>query len=127
MAEHGTFTWNELNTRDPDAARAFYGALCGWTFESMPMPDGTYWVAKRGDAPVAGIFTMAGPQFEGIPEHWFTYIALDDVDAGVAATLEAGGQVIRPCFDVPDVGRIAIIRDKSGAALGIMTEPRPAT
>jgi len=41
------FHWNELMTRNPEQAKSFYGATVGWTFEPMPMPDGTYWVARR--------------------------------------------------------------------------------
>jgi hypothetical protein len=124
MAEHGTIIWSELNTRDAEAAKAFYGALCGWTFDAMPMPDGTYWVCKRGDTAAAGIFTMSGPAFEGMPEHWFSYIAVDDVDAALKTVTTAGGTIVRGAFDVPGVGRIAIIRDSRGGALGIMT-PAP--
>ena len=40
MADHGTFYWNELMTRDAEKAKAFYGATLGWTFDAMPMPEG---------------------------------------------------------------------------------------
>ena len=46
---HGHFYWNELMTRDAEKAKKFYGETVGWNFEAMPMPDGTYWVAKMGD------------------------------------------------------------------------------
>jgi hypothetical protein len=49
MWSHGHFYWNELMTRNPEQAKSFYGATIGWTFEAMPTPDGTYWVAKLGD------------------------------------------------------------------------------
>ncbi|MEJ1157389.1 VOC family protein [Prosthecomicrobium sp. N25] len=124
MWKHGTFTWNELNTRNPDAARAFYGELLGWTFDEMPMPEGPYWVARQDGAPVAGVFTMAGPAFDGIPEHWFPYVAVEDVDALAARVEAAGGTVLRPAWDVPGVGRIVIVRDCNGAAMGWMT-PAP--
>ena len=82
MADHGTFYWNELMTRDAEKAKAFYAETLGWTFDAMAMPEGgTYWLAKAGDALAGGILTMDGPQFEGVPEHWFAYIAVDDVDA----------------------------------------------
>ena len=55
-SEHGNFYWNELMTRDAEKAKKFYGATIGWTFDAMPMPDGTYWVAKMGDKPVGGLF-----------------------------------------------------------------------
>ncbi len=85
MAQHGHFYWNELMTRDPEAAKAFYGAQIGWRFEAMSMPQGgSYWICKDGDQPVAGILDMNQPGFEGIPNHWFAYLAVDDVDARVA-------------------------------------------
>ena len=35
MATNGSFYWNELMTRDAEAAKKFYGATLGWTFEAM--------------------------------------------------------------------------------------------
>jgi len=83
MTAHGHFHWNELVTRDVEKAKKFYGSTVGWTFDGMPMPDGTYWVAKMGDQPVGGLFPIAGPQWDGVPEHWMSYLAVDDVDARV--------------------------------------------
>ncbi len=122
MTDHGTFYWNELMTRDAEKAKAFYAATLDWSFDSMAQPEGgTYWMAKVGDAPVAGIFTMDGPQFEGVAEHWFAYIAVNDVDASVGRAEAAGGKIRRPVFDVPGVGRIVILEDVNGAAMGWMT------
>ena len=45
MWSHGSFFWNELMARDVEQAKKFYGSMIGWTFDAMPMPDGTYWVA----------------------------------------------------------------------------------
>jgi len=56
MWSHGHFHWNELMTRNPEQAKSFNGTTVGWTFEAMPMPDGTYWIAKLGDDAVGGIF-----------------------------------------------------------------------
>lgn len=121
MWSHGSFYWNELMTRDVEAAKKFYGSTLGWTFESMPMPDGTYWVAKMGEVPAGGIFTMNGPMFEGVPEHWFAYIAVDNVDARIKKLTAAGGKVMKEPFDIPGVGRIGIVQDNKGVTLGFMT------
>jgi predicted enzyme related to lactoylglutathione lyase len=118
----GDIHWNELMTRDADAAAAFFRTVVGWDVETMPMPDGgDYLVCKKGDAYVAGIFTMRDPKFDGMPPQWMTYIAVDDVDAAAAAAETAGGTIVQPAFDVPNVGRIAMIRDPSGGVVGIMT------
>jgi uncharacterized protein len=121
MWQHGHFYWNELMTRDPEGAKTFYGKALGWQFAGMPMPDGTYWVCKDGDSPVGGIFDMNRPEFEGIPPHWFAYIAVDAVDRRVEQAVTTGAQLLRPIFDVPGVGRIAILKDPVGAAVGWIT------
>ena len=84
-------------------------------------PDGTYWVAKMDDEPVAGIFPMIGPDFDGVPENWLAYLAVDDVDAGLEAAKAAGAKVMREPFDVPTVGRIAIIQAPGGATIAWIT------
>jgi predicted enzyme related to lactoylglutathione lyase len=121
MWSHGNFYWNELMTHDPERAKRFYADTIGWTYEAMPMPDGTYWVAKMGDTPVGGIFPMSGPDFDGMPEQWMSYLAVDDVDARLKKATAAGAKIMKPPFDVPNVGRIAIVQEPGGAAIGWMT------
>jgi len=119
---HGTFYWNELMTRDVERAKKFYAETIGWSFAGMPMPGGgTYWVAKVGDQPVAGILDISGPEFGPVPESWMAYIAVDDVDARVKKALAAGAKQMKPTFDVPGVGRIAILMEPGGAGIGWMT------
>ncbi|MEM1316539.1 MAG: VOC family protein, partial [Pseudomonadota bacterium] len=104
MAGHGTIHWNELNTHDAAATAAWYRDVLGWTIEEMPMPGGAvYRIGKIGDDMIGGIFQMDGPQFEGLPDHWVTYFAVDDVDASVKAVAAAGGQAMGEPFDVEGV------------------------
>ena len=130
MTPQGTFYWNELMTRDPDAAKAFYKEILGWTFNDMNMADPgqpaepgapAYTVCMAGDIPAGGVFPMEGQDFEGIPPHWFAYVAVDNVDAAVGKVEALGGSVMRPPFDVASVGRIAIIADPTGAVVGLIT------
>lgn len=121
MAPHGRFYWNELMTDDVDMAKAFYAATLGWTFDDMPMDDGeTYYLAMMDGEPVAGLMDkkMLPPE---VPSHWFSYINVDDVDARLVKLEAAGGTIVRPPFDVPGVGRIAIVADPTGAHMGWMT------
>ena len=110
-------------TRDVEAAKAYYAATCGWTFEEMPMEgDDDYHCAMQDGRPTAGIMDLGKmPGMEGVPPHWFTYVAVDDVDAAAEATVKAGGTIIQAPFDVAGVGRIVIVTDPTGAALGLMT------
>lgn len=122
MMAHGHFYWNELVTPDAERAMRFYKKTIGWTFEPAPMEDGaTYWVAYADGEMAAGIFPTNRPDFEGVPEGWMSYLAVDDVDARVKAAVAAGAQLMRPIFDVPNVGRIAILTEPGGAGIGWIT------
>jgi predicted enzyme related to lactoylglutathione lyase len=126
MTPHGQFYWNELMTRDPASAKRFYGETLGWTFDDMPMPDGTtYSVAKAGGQNAGGIFDATAHLDADAPESWMAYIAVDDVDAAIEAARARGATILREPFDVPGVGRIAMLTDPHGAAMGWMT-PAPA-
>lgn len=122
MASHGHFHWNERMTRDAESIKTFYQDTIGWTFDAMHTPDGKpYWLAIVSGQPVAGIFSIDAPEFDGVPEAWMSYLAVDDVDARVAKAVKAGAKLMRPIFDVPDVGRIAILKEPGGAGVGWMT------
>jgi predicted enzyme related to lactoylglutathione lyase len=123
---HGNFAWNELYTRDVEAAKEFYAATVSWTFEGMPMPgqNRTYWLAKAAGKPVAGILDMSGIVPDSDPPHWLTYLEVDDIDRMLAEVQSHGGKIVRPAFDVPEFGRIAIGADATGAFLAWVTPKR---
>jgi len=121
---HGAFSWSELMTNDAKAATEFYGTLFGWTIEPMPMAEGNYHVVKVGGEAVGGIMAMpptAGP----MPPAWGCYVTVADVDATAKRCTDLGGKVAVAPKDIPGVGRFAVILDKQGAALNIITYAPP--
>jgi predicted enzyme related to lactoylglutathione lyase len=119
----GVFLWDELLASDVEAAKAFYGAVVGWTTADMDMGDMVYTIFKRaGDVDAGGC--MPKPADMPIPAAWMTYLATPDVDATVARAAELGGSVVGPPFDVAGVGRLAIIADPTGAVVGLFA-PTP--
>jgi len=119
---NGTFCWNELVTRDPEAARTFFGGLLGWTFREVDMgPSGTYTIIQNAGKDGGGMMKMDGAMWDNIPPHWMAYIAVDDVDACAARTPELGGTICVPPTDVPGVGRFCVINDPTGAVVSLMT------
>lgn len=123
MSETGSIFWSELMTTEVEKAKAFYGSTLGLGFESFD--DGSsqgYWLATCEGRPVWGIMDMTGKP--GGPSGWFTYIAVDNVDARVKTAEAAGARLCMPIFDVPTVGRVAILEDPTGAMIGWMT-PEP--
>jgi uncharacterized protein len=123
--QHGRFSWNELATPDPKAAMAFYAKTLGWSFEEFALPDGAYWVGKAGETLVGGIGGMDTAAIGGAEPNWFAFIEVDDVDERIAAARRAGATILREPHDVPGVGRIAVLRDPTSAAVGWMTGVYP--
>ena len=122
MGPHGKFYWNELLTDDVEKAQAFYAATLGWTFSEMPTGGGEpYYVAFLDGEPVAGMMDKTDILPPEVPPHWFSYINVDDVAQRLERLTAAGGVVLKEPFDVPGVGCIAIVRDATGAPLGLMT------
>jgi uncharacterized protein len=121
MSNQGKVWWNELGTRDVDGSKAFYGKVIGWQFDEMDMPDGAkYNIAIHAQGPAGGIFKMDGPQFEGVPQHWMVYFAVDDVEATCETVKAQNGSIRQPPFEVPGVGMIALASDPSGGVFGLI-------
>ena len=122
----GTFSWADLSTTDPEAAKQFYGDLFGWQFEDMPVTDGggTYTMASKNGSTVAALSAQQPQEREmGIPPHWNNYVTVEEADAAAKNAGELGGTVLAEPFDVMDVGRMAVIQDPSGGVLCVW-EPR---
>jgi predicted enzyme related to lactoylglutathione lyase len=115
---HGTPCWVDVTSTDIERTNAFYGELFGWQAEDQGEQAGHYTMYSLN-----GKYVAAGspppPGSEGIPPHWTTYLASDDVDATAAKVQEAGGTVLMEPFDVFDSGRMAIAADPGGATFGI--------
>lgn len=127
--EPGAFCWNELNTRDPDAAKAFYGEVFGWGIVEHEMPaesgGGTYVELQVGDQAVAGMLDMRGRMPDQVPPHWLTYFAVEDADAAVERIGRGGGEVVFGPVDIP-AGRFAVATDPAGAAFAVIQLPEEA-
>jgi Predicted enzyme related to lactoylglutathione lyase len=124
LGEPGALCWNELCTRDPARAGAFYGDLFGWGREAMPMPGFEYTVVKRGDQPAGGLMPIQA-EWGDMPPHWSVYFAVEDCDASAATATRLGGSVLTPPTDIPGVGRFAVLRDPQGANFSVLEAAAP--
>lgn len=125
--EPGTLAWNELNTRDPEAAKAFYGAVFGWSFEDHDMGGmGTYTEWKLGEDSIGGMIGMGNTQMPAeVPAHWLVYFAVESTDAAVETVKSSGGNVAFGPIDIP-AGRFAVVTDPLGAAFAVIQTPEEA-
>jgi hypothetical protein len=115
----GDWLWHELITPDPKKAEDFYGKLLGWKTSPMPAAGGPPYTLWQRDGKNHG--GMMKPPMPGIPPHWEVYIKVDDVGALADRVPKLGGKVRHGPTDIPDVGRIAIIEDPTGAVIALIT------
>lgn len=124
---HGDFIWYELMTTDADAARDFYQAVVGWSIEAQPSGPVDYRMITASEGNVAGLLPLTAEMTaHGARPGWFGYVAVDDVDKMLESFERGGGRVRMPAFDIPGVGRIALVADAQGAPLYVMKPTPPA-
>jgi predicted enzyme related to lactoylglutathione lyase len=129
--EPGSLNFNELQTRDVDGARSFYGAVFGW--ELLDVGGGSMWalpgygdfLERRTPGLRENMANMGAPErFEDVvasirptdeaDARWGVTFAVDDADAIAARAAELGGRVVVAPFDAPWV-RMTVIADPQGA------------
>src|SRR3984957_3187523 len=112
----GTFCWDELHTKDQDAARKFYGALFGWTGKVGADDPMKYWHWANAGKDIGGMMDLMAPN---IPPHWLAYLAVSDADASCKKAKDLGAKVLMEPMDVPKVGKFGVIGDPTGAAVAL--------
>ncbi len=119
---HGSFIWYELMTKDPAAAKAFYDDVVGWDIDAEAPPGPMeYRMIKVADGMVGGVMTLSTDMVAGGGRAmWIGYFGADDVDRTVEGIKADGGEVHLPPFDVPNVGRIAMVTDPQGVPFYVM-------
>jgi predicted enzyme related to lactoylglutathione lyase len=145
--EPGTWNWSDLDTRDLDGAKAFYGAVFGWETDTLDMGFGESTMvrvpgyadflerfdpelrrrqaehgAPLGFAECIGwMQPMTGDRFaDDVPSHWSVTFSVADTDAVAATAVELGGRVLTPPFDAGPV-RAAVLSDPQGAVFTVST------
>jgi predicted enzyme related to lactoylglutathione lyase len=109
MSTKPRYVWHDLNTKNADAAKRFYGELFGWSF---PKSEGPYAHIQAGSEMIGGIRTMDAN--EKTPPSWLGYVGVDDVAATVSKITESGGKVYMPTTTMPNVGTFAVVADPTG-------------
>ena len=141
--EPGTWNWSDLNARDIESAKAFYGRVFGWETDTVDFGFGFGEAnmirrpgyadfleqiapgvrSRHAEAGAPDGFTeaigwmnrMTRDQFpDDVPPHWNVTFTVDDTDAVADRAAQLGGDVVTPPFDAGPV-RMAVVRDPHGA------------
>jgi len=103
----------EIRSTDPDATRAFFGSLFGWSYEDGAFPGYTF--ANTGAD--GGIPTAIGP-LQGGKDAVLFFIGVEDVEATLERAEELGGTIVQPAQQVPGV-TFGVFADPQGHAVGV--------
>jgi predicted enzyme related to lactoylglutathione lyase len=124
--EPGTWSWCELLTTDVPASKTFYGAVFGWTSNTVSAGDDEYTEWQVDGRSIAGMMQKPPMLPAEVPPHWAVYFAVADTDAAVARVVELGGSVLMPPLDI-EPGRFAVVADPYGAPFNVIAlEPERA-
>jgi predicted enzyme related to lactoylglutathione lyase len=116
----GGFCWNELATRDLNAAKVFYSRVFGWGIKSNRMPDGSEYVEWQVNGRSVGGGQAMGSMYPPeVPPHWLVYFAVANADDTIRRGEQLGAHVIAPAMDIPQ-GRMAVLTDPLGATFAII-------
>ena len=110
--------WNELSTSDPEAARAFYTSLFGWSDdEFMDMGEmGKYRFLEQGGQRIGALCgTMPGQQ-----STWRYYVRVPSIAKAKAAAEHNGGTIQMGPHQVPTGDYIIIGTDPQGAEFALV-------
>ena len=119
------FIWDELMTTDAEAAKPFYRSVVGWEARDAGPPHPGYSIFEAAGCGIAGLMTLPAEACEqGARPGWVGYIAVEDTDAKAGEIEQAGGRILMPPGDIPEVGRFAFVTDPGGAAFYLLT-PHP--
>jgi predicted enzyme related to lactoylglutathione lyase len=125
----GDFIWYELMTPDAEGAKAFYDAVVGWSIsEGAPEFQGYRMIGRSDGGNGGGVLPLTDEmQQHGARPMWLGYISVADVDQAIASITQSGGKSLMPAFDIPNIGRIALVADPQGVPFYVMkaTPPEP--
>lgn len=113
--------WFEIATDDPEAARQFYAAAFGWTFDVQ----GPYSIITTGpDQLQGGIQDTSIPLPAGTPTAYaIPCVQVSDVAASCATVESLGGKVTVVPTEIPSGLVFAHIADPAGNHIGLFSPP----
>ena len=112
--ENCRINYIELNVRDVEKAKAFYGQAFGWTFTDY----GPQYTEFSDGAMQGGLISLAPPSPGGGP---LVILYAEQLEAAQASVLAAGGSISRAIFDFPG-GRRFHFTDADGYELAVWSK-----
>jgi predicted enzyme related to lactoylglutathione lyase len=120
LAEPGEWIWIQLLSRDAVRAGEFYAQLAPYELVDNAQSErsGSYLLLSQEYAR-AGLVTIPADRTE-IQPTWLPFVRVESIAAATARAQQLGGKVlVVPRPDLAD-GKVAVLADPTGAAIGIL-------
>lgn len=111
MSVQGRVVWHDLMTTDVEGARRFYGELFGWRIK-----DEGHWnliYPAVGEEHFGAVMPLDTAQ--PVLPHWVPYLAVEDLDAAIAAISSAEGKLRTGKLHAGKTGAFVVAADPQGA------------
>jgi predicted enzyme related to lactoylglutathione lyase len=120
LADPGDWVWIQLMSRDAHKAAEFYQSVAGYeVMENTASNRLSDYVLARGGFARAVVRTIPAGNEQPRPT-WLLFVRVKDIGESVAKAKELGGRVLVE----PDPGRfdgkVAVVADPTGAAIGLL-------
>ncbi|WP_255771238.1 VOC family protein [Pseudarthrobacter sulfonivorans] len=118
---HGEPCWADVQTLDVQAAKAFYAAVFGWTFQDLPTPDGRSYAQAFADGDLVATVAPLSPHRAalGTAAQWNIYFAAEDAAALAGEVPHAGGAVQFGPEEIGDTGVMVFMDPPGGGTTGV--------
>jgi predicted enzyme related to lactoylglutathione lyase len=118
----GCMCWNDLQTRDPEAAGDFYRGLFGWETAPIEVDGAVVYITVKNAGNTNGGFMPMSEEWGEAPSFWLPYFSVSSCDETVEKAKGAGGALYAGPMEVP-AGRFAVLGDPQGAAFAVFEGP----
>ena len=106
----------EIRSQDPDATRAFFSELFGWTYSDGAFPGYTF-----VDPGVEGALPTAIGPLQGGDDAVLFFVGVEDVETTLERAEQLGGKTIQPAQNVPGV-TFGVFADAQGHVVGVAAQ-----
>jgi predicted enzyme related to lactoylglutathione lyase len=117
----GQFVWYDLLTNDLEGSKRFYGELFGWTYDDGGEESPVFTTILHNGRPIGGMVDTRETKQEFNVSQWVSNLSVPDVDRAVEEVVRLGGELTGEAQDLPNRGRVAVVRDSQKALFALVT------
>lgn len=116
--------WIDLSVDDHEPIRDFYQSVLGCHIGEVDMEEHhDYTLVEPGSGEAfAGVCRRTGAAGEMPTPAWMVYFTVPDLEQGLQAVRDGGGEVLGEIVDAGEYGLFAYVKDPAGAVFALWSK-----